>query len=93
MINMYIGIPRKYNTDKMMTRYFIHEFMYVEDFLGINSAEALIGEDTLDGKVITLYSFTGIKQEVVKRHLLNLADKHAQLLSAMLTLEDIPMLP
>ena len=59
----------------MMTRYFIHEFMYVEDFLGINSAEALIGEDTLDGKVITLYSFTGIKQEVVKRHLLNLADK------------------
>ena len=71
----YCVIPRKYNTDKMMTRYFIHEFMYVEDFLGINSAEALIGEDTLDGKVITLYSFTGIKQEVVKRHLLNLADK------------------
>lgn len=71
----YFVVPRKYNTDKMMTRYFVNEFMHVDDFLGIDSAEALIGTDTLDGKVITLYSFVGIKQEVVKKHLLDLADK------------------
>lgn len=71
----YYVLPRKYNTDNMMTRYFVNEFMYVDDFLEINSSEALIGTDTLDGKVITLYSFNGIKQEEVKKHLLDLNDK------------------
>lgn len=70
----YHVIPRKYNTIAMMTRYFNNEFMDVEYFLNINSAEALIGNDTLDGKVITLFSFIGIKQEVVKRHVQELAD-------------------
>ena len=70
----YFVIPRKYNTDMMMTRYFTNEFMYVDDFLGIDSAEALIGTDTLDGKVVTLYSFGEIKQETVKKHLLDLED-------------------
>lgn len=71
----YYVIPRKYNTEKLMTRYFSNEFMHVDDFLSINSADALVGEDTLDGKVITLFSFVGIKQELVNKHLLNLADK------------------
>lgn len=71
----YFVVPRKYNTDKSMTRYFVNEFMHVDDFLSIDSADALIGEDTLDGKVITLYSFVGIKQELVNKHLLELADK------------------
>jgi hypothetical protein len=43
--------------------------------LNIDSADALIGEDTLDGKVITLYSFTRIKQELINKHVLNLADR------------------
>lgn len=71
----YYVIPRKYNTVKMMTRYFDNEFMSVDDFLNIDSAEALIGEETVDGKVITLYSFVGIKQEIVKRHVFDLGDK------------------
>ena len=71
----YFVVPRKYNTEKSMTRYFSNEFMSVDDFLNIDSADALIGEDTLDGKVITLYSFVGIKQELITKHLLNLADK------------------
>lgn len=71
----YYVIPRKYNTDKMMTRYFDNEFMHVDDFLSIDSSEALIGSETLDGKVITLYSFVGIKQEAVKKHVHDLADK------------------
>ena len=71
----YFVIPRRYNTIKMMTRYFTNEFMHVDDFLNIESADVLIGDDTLDGKVITLYSFEGIKQESVKKHILDLADK------------------
>ena len=71
----YFVIPRKYNTEKSMTRYFINEFMHIDDFLSIDSAAALVGDDTLDGKVITLFSFTGIKQEQVNKHLLELADK------------------
>lgn len=71
----YFVVPRKYNTVKMMTRYFTNEFMHVDDFLSIDSADALIGTETLDGKVITLYSFIGIKQELVKKHVLDLADK------------------
>lgn len=71
----YYVVPRKYNTEKSMTRYFTNEFMQVEDFLSIESAEALVGKDTLDGKVITLFSFVGIKQELVNKHILDLADK------------------
>lgn len=68
-------VPRKYNTVNAMTRYFTNEYMMAEDFLSIDSAEALMGSDTLDGKVITLYDFVGIKQDKVKKHLLELADK------------------
>lgn len=71
----YYVVPRKYNTEKSMTRYFVNEFMHVDDFLSIDSADALVGEDTLDGKVITLFSFIGIKQELVNKHLLDLSDK------------------
>lgn len=71
----YHVIPRKYNTMTMMTRYFTNEFMNVDDFLNINSAQVLVGDETLDGKVITLFSFIGIKQEVVKKHVQELADR------------------
>lgn len=57
-----------------MTRYFTNEFMSVDDFLNITSSTALL-DNTLDGKVITLYSFSRIKQEAVKQHLLELAEK------------------
>ena len=58
-----------------MTRYFSNEFMSVDDFLSIGSADALVGEDVLDGKEITLFSFVEINQELVNKHLLQLADK------------------
>lgn len=70
----YYVIPRKYNTRHMMTRYFINQYMNVEDFLNIDSAEALMDDCVGDGKVITLYSFIGIKQEAVKKHLLDLKE-------------------
>lgn len=71
----YYIIPRKYNTVHMMTRFFVNQYMNVDDFLNIDSAEVLLGDCIGDGKVITLFSFTEIKQEVVKKHLLDLAEK------------------
>lgn len=71
----YFVIPRRYNTINMMTRYFRNEFMNVEDFLNIESAEALMGEDTLDGKVLTLFSFEEVNQELIQQHILKLSEK------------------
>lgn len=70
----YSVIPRKYNTINTMTRYFSNQFMSVEDFLNIQSAEALLSDCPGDGKVITLFSFVGIKQELVKKHVLDLGE-------------------
>lgn len=71
----YYVIPRKYNTIKMMTRYFTNEFMKVDEFLNINSSQAFFDNKEGDGKVVTLYSFGKIRQEEVKNHFLKLADK------------------
>ena len=68
-------IPRKYNTINMMTRYFRNEFMNVDDFVNIESSEALIGYDDADGKVLTLFGFEEINQDLVQQHILKLANK------------------
>ena len=70
----YHVIPRKYNTVHMMTRYFTNQFMEVEDFLNISSSKALLGDCTGDGKIITLFSFEKIEQNIVRQHLLELAE-------------------
>ncbi len=70
----YYIVPRKYNAIHMMTRYFEHEYMNVDDFLEITNSKSLLNDCKGDGKVISLYSFVGIKQEQVNRHLTQLAD-------------------
>lgn len=70
----YHVLPRKYNSIHKMTRYFVNQFMNVDDFLSIESANALLKDCAGDGKVITLFSFSGIKQELVNKHLMTLGD-------------------
>lgn len=77
----YYVIPRRYNTDNWMTRYFSHEYMSVEEFLNINDGEALLGTNNADGLVITLYSLGATKQEAVKKHLQNLANERVIVVS------------
>lgn len=60
-------VPRRYNTDNWMTRYFIHEYMKVEDFLEISDASVLL-DDAIDGKVISLYTPATAKLDTVKKH-------------------------
>ena len=71
--NKYHIIPRRYNTEYMMTRYFNHEYMDVDVFLSINDACVFFNQnDYSDGKVITLFSFGDTKQDEVYRHYMKL---------------------
>lgn len=50
-------LPKHYNLEYAMTRYFVYEFMSVEEFLDIeNLAVLLEREGVCDGKVLALYS-------------------------------------
>ena len=71
----YYIIPRKYNSQNMMTRYFKHEYMEVDAFLSIFDSGVLFDKkDSSDGKVITLYSFKKINVDEVKSHYMKLAN-------------------
>ena len=65
----YFVIPRKYNTEKMMTRYFRHEYMDIDTFMSLSDASVLFEKgDVADGKVISLYSFEDYSFAEVKAH-------------------------
>ncbi len=66
-------IPRKYNTEQMMTRYFTNEFMSVESFLDIDDGSVFVDSNCLDGKVVILYSFKALKLKEIKKHVEDLA--------------------
>lgn len=69
----YFVVPRRYNTEKMMTRYFRHEYMNVEAFFAIKNADAFFeSNDSADGKVVTLFSFGKTSQAEIKNHFMEL---------------------
>lgn len=50
-------LPKHYNLEYAMTRYFVYEFMSVEEFLGIDDLEVILEREGIcDGKVLALYS-------------------------------------
>lgn len=50
-------LPKHYNLEYAMTRYFVYEFMSVEEFLGIDDLEVVLErEGVCDGKALALYS-------------------------------------
>ena len=67
--NQYYVIPKQYNTDKFMTRYFTHRYMLVSDFMSIEDARVLFGRDTSpDGLVLSLFSEIEFSKDRVRRH-------------------------
>lgn len=69
----YFVVPRRYNTEKMMTRYFRHEYMNVDSFFSIKTADAFFDrDDAADGKVVTLFSLGEISEEEIKNHFIEL---------------------
>lgn len=72
----YYVVPRKYNTEKMMTRYFNHEYMDIEAFMSISDADVLFDEeDKGDGKVISLYGLRKYNYAEVKDHYVKLHNR------------------
>ncbi len=66
----YYVIPRKYNADHAMTRYYRHEYMAVDDFLSITEVSVLFDTDSYaDGKVISLYSIGKIEVSKIRKHI------------------------
>ncbi|MCR5203362.1 MAG: hypothetical protein K6D02_09825, partial [Lachnospiraceae bacterium] len=63
-------IPQRYNTKTSMTRYFRYEYLNVDEFLSINNESSFfnLDDEFCDGKVIALFSFNDIDQDVVKKH-------------------------
>lgn len=72
----YYVIPRKYNVDHHMTRYFRHEYLDVSSFINIEDARVLFdSSEYADGKVLSLYSITNIDVSQVRKHIKRLACK------------------
>lgn len=66
----YYVIPRKYNADNAMTRYYRHEYIAVDDFLSISDASILFETDSYaDGKILSLYSIGKIDVPKVRKHI------------------------
>lgn len=54
-------LPKHYNMDFTMTRYFRYEYMSVEEFLSINDLNVVLDDKQVcDGKVLALYSIDDI---------------------------------
>lgn len=50
-------LPKKYNHEYTMTRYFRYEYMDVEDFISINDASTFFSDgEFCDGKIVVLFS-------------------------------------
>lgn len=65
----YFTIPRKYNAEKKMTRYFRYEYMDVDTFMSISDANAFFdNEDNSDGKVIAIFGLTDLDYKEIKGH-------------------------
>lgn len=89
----YFVVPRRYNTEKMMTRYFRHEYMDVDTFLAIDNPDVFFDKnDVADGKVITLFSFGRIVQNEVKKHFTRLNCKKLIVVSPKKSLKEVKAL-
>lgn len=72
-------LPKRYNNNYSMTRYFRYEFMCVSDFLKIDNASVFFSDGNFqDGKVIALYSrdevdnAIAVEEKVASFHVENL---------------------
>ena len=75
VLGRYSIIPKKYNADNCITRYFNYEFINAETFLNIENADSLFTYDeNADGKTLFVYDFAPVKQTQVRKHLADLAN-------------------
>ena len=76
--NMPYILPKRYNYENSMTRYFRFEYLNVEDFLKISDARVFFGEKQFqDGKVLALYNTDDVdRTDAVKNRTIELGCKN-----------------
>ena len=82
-------LPKQYNHNYSMTRYFRYEFMRDDEFLGINNPEIFFeNEHFCDGKVIALFSLDGVdKSEQIKDRIDDYKDERLVVIYSKLKFE------
>lgn len=58
-------LPKQYNQDQCMTRYFRYEYMLQETFLQMQTTEYLFEEQFSDGKILALICLDDIQEEKI----------------------------
>lgn len=67
-------LPKQYNRQYAITRYFQYEYMTPETFLGLERADYLFEEKFADGKMIVLLNRGEVRKNEVQRQLERLGD-------------------
>ena len=74
-------LPKHYNMDFTMTRYFRYEYMSVEEFLSINDLNVVLDDKQVcDGKVLALYSIDDIDRRLPRECARHLSLPYARIL-------------
>lgn len=73
-------LPKKYNQEYAITRYFQYEYLLEEEFYKLQNTEYLFSEKFSDGKIILLLAGDKINQKQVQKHLEELSDERVLVL-------------
>ena len=73
-------VPKQYNQEYAMTRYFQYEYMFQEDFISLESTKYLYDEKFSDGKIIVIIDKNKIQTDKIQKQLDKLADKRVLVL-------------
>lgn len=91
-------IPKQYNQNYAMTRFFQYQFMKYEDFLEISKSDYLFEGEVADGKILLLVSEEGqnldreMKKEAVQSKLKSLNDDRIAVIQSWLQFEEKKLL-
>lgn len=69
------AIPKQYNQNRAMTRYFRYQFLTVEDFLKIQDSRVFFETNFCDGYILALVWENEAEQEKIEQHLKEWEDK------------------
>ncbi|MGN0292320.1 MAG: hypothetical protein ACI4C5_10320, partial [Lachnospiraceae bacterium] len=69
------ALPKQYNQNRAMTRYFRYEFISVEDYMAIGSAKVFFENRFSDGYILALVAEEKADKDEMKKHLQKLKDE------------------
>jgi len=74
IVNLGFELPKKYNDEKEIIRYFKKDFITVNEFVNIRTIKDLISESNSDGIILYLIHYSKEEKEVALKKLIELKD-------------------